>query len=102
LKVNRTLIKVNRLCAWTLLILMTAYLITGYAWTKGIIMPVSMARQLHLSLDPYFMPVFLSHVLLSARFALKRWGIRRSRKVDLALLFIGLAIYALALMVDLY
>ncbi len=102
MKANRILIKINRLCAWALLILVIAYLISGYAWTKRIIMPVAMAREIHSSLDPYFMPVFLSHVLLSTRFALRRWRMRRSRIVDLALLIIGLAVYALVLSVDLY
>jgi len=98
-KLNRVLIKVNRISAWILLIFMATYIITGYAWTKHIFMPTSLARLLHTDLDLYMMPVFLVHILLGTKFALKRWGFHNDHLVNLTLLVIGFASYIAVLMV---
>lgn len=38
MNLKRSLIVINRVSAWILLVLMMAYIVTGYAWSKGIIM----------------------------------------------------------------
>jgi hypothetical protein len=38
IKFKQLLIRINRISAWTLLILMIAYIVTGYAWSQRIIM----------------------------------------------------------------
>jgi hypothetical protein len=99
LKFNRILIKINRICAWLLLIFMIIYIISGYAWTNRIIMPLYMARYLHTALDIYMIPLFLAHVLIGMKFTLKRHGVHHDRIVNLVFLSIGLASYVLVLMI---
>ena len=99
MQIDRYIVKANRICAWILLIFMIAYITSGYALTKGILMPTDLARLLHLNMDEYMMIPFLGHVLMSSRFTLRRHGIGPNRLVNLALLVIGIISYALVLMV---
>jgi hypothetical protein len=99
LNINRFLIKINRISGWVLLVFITVYMVSGYAWTNRIIMPTTQARYLHSTLDIYMMPIFLAHVLISTKFALKRWGLRHDRLVNLALILAGAISYALVLMI---
>jgi hypothetical protein len=93
LKSNRILLKLGRISAWILLAFMIIYIITGYAWVNHTLMRVSLARQLHMTMDVYMMPVFLAHVLISTKFMLMRYGVHHDRVVNMALLSIGLASY---------
>jgi len=95
------LIKVNRISAWILLVLMAIYIITGYAWSDRIIMPLSAAVRIHTHLDTLLIPVFLIHTAIGTRFMLKRNRVGHQRLVDAALLSIAVISYALVLMVDL-
>ncbi len=76
---------------------MIIYIVTGYAWVNRILMNVSLARQLHMTMDIYMMPVFLAHVLISAKFMLKRHGIHYDRLTNTVLLSVGVVSYLLAL-----
>ncbi len=76
MKTNRLLHRVNRICAWVLLVLMIAYIVTGYAWSERIIMSSREAMYWHTSLDLYLVFFFLVHVLISAKFTLRRYGIK--------------------------
>jgi len=59
MNVNRYLFKINRLCAWMLLVFMILFLVSGYAWVDKIVMPVQQARWLHTQLDTYLVIFFL-------------------------------------------
>ncbi len=99
IKFNRLLIRINRISAWTLLILMIAYIVTGYAWSQRIIMSPSEAIYWHTNLDLYLVFFFLVHVLISARFTLRRYGLKYGL-VNPALLMIGLVAFALVFQIS--
>ncbi|MCJ7444509.1 MAG: hypothetical protein MUO26_08270 [Methanotrichaceae archaeon] len=99
MKFNRILIRINRISAWLLLIFMVIYIISGYAWTNRILMPLYLAKYLHTALDIYMIPLFLAHVLIGTKFTLKRHGIHHDGIVDLAPLLIGVISYILVLMI---
>jgi hypothetical protein len=99
MRLNRILVKINRISGWLMLIFMVIYMISGYAWTNRIIMSITQARYLHTTLDIYMMPVFLAHVLISVKFTLKRWGFYHDKVANLALLLIGIVSYILVLMI---
>jgi hypothetical protein len=86
---NRFLLKVHRISAWMLLILMVVFIVSGYAWNDRIIMPVSQARYIHTSLDVILIFLFLVHALLSAKFTLKRWRVPHERAANILLLLVG-------------
>lgn len=100
MRVNRYLIKVNRISAWVLLIFMVVYIVTGYAWTDHIIMNLSLARHLHTGLKDYMILFFLVHALISTKFTLKRWKMPNEKLINLALILIGLTAYALVLTIN--
>jgi hypothetical protein len=56
---------------------MVIYIISGYAWTNRIIMPLYLARYLHTALDIYMIPLFLAHALIGTKFTLKRHGVQQ-------------------------
>jgi hypothetical protein len=97
LKFNRILLRVSRISAWVLLAFMIIYIVTGYAWVNRSLMQVSLARQLHMTIDVYMMPVFLAHILISTKFMLKRYGIHYDRLVNTVLLSVGLMSYLVVL-----
>jgi hypothetical protein len=86
---NRLLLKLNRFSAWILLIFMVIFLISGYAWTQRIIMPLAQARWMHTQLDLFLVFFFLVHVLLSIRTAIMRWRVARGVLLDISLLAVG-------------
>lgn len=99
MNLERSLIVINRVSAWILLVLMMAYIVTGYAWSKGIIMSRRDAIFWHTSLDLPLVFVFLVHLLIGAKFALRRYGVDHPL-VNPALLVIGLAGFISALMIS--
>jgi hypothetical protein len=99
IKSNRLLIRVNRVSAWMLLVLMITYIVTGYAWSERIIMSPSEAIYWHTNLDLYLVFFFLVHILISAKFALRRYGVKYGL-VNPALLMIGLVAFASVLQIS--
>ena len=104
LKVNdlnygRLLVKVNRICAWILLVFMVIFLVSGYAWINRSLMPLKMAVYLHTQLDLYLVFFFLTHVLISAKFTLSRWRVGHKSLVNLLLVLIGAAAFWLVLLI---
>jgi hypothetical protein len=99
MKIHRILAKINRISGWLMLIFIVVYLISGYALTKHIVMPIALAKYLHITLDIYMMPLFLAHVLINTKFALKRWGFYHDEAVNLVLVFVGIVSYVLVLMI---
>lgn len=99
IKSNRLLIRVNRISAWALLVLMIAYIVTGYAWSERIIMSPREAIYWHTSLDLYLVFFFLVHVLISFKFTLRRYGVKYGI-VNPVLLAIGLVAFASVLQIS--
>jgi hypothetical protein len=99
IKSNRLLIRVNRVSAWMLLVLMVTYIVTGYAWSERIIMSPREAIYWHTNLDLYLVFFFLVHILISAKFALRRYGVKYGL-VNPALLMIGLVAFASVLQIS--
>ncbi len=95
--INRYLLKINRICAWFLLAFMIIFLISGYAWSNRIILPLQQARYLHTELDIYLVIFFPFHVLISTKFTLTRWRISHSRMVNIVLIIVGVASFWLVL-----
>lgn len=91
-KIYCWLAKLDRLAAWTLLIVVLLFAISGYGLTKGLI-----DRQLASSLHLYWlMPIgflaFIAHVGWAVHLACKRWRIwNLATKTILALLGVALA-----------
>jgi len=70
---NRFFVKLDRLSAWGLLILMIAFITSGYGMVKEIINPIT-AKYLHEVLLPIPMFVFfVIHVGWQLRLSLIRW-----------------------------
>jgi hypothetical protein len=99
IKSNRLLIRVNRVSAWMLLVLMVTYIVTGYAWSERIIMSPREAIYWHTNLDLYLVFFFLVHILISAKFALRRYGVKYGL-VNPALLMIGIVAFASVLQIS--
>jgi len=87
---GRLLVKINRICAWMLLIFMIIFLISGYAWWNRILLPLKDAIYMHTNLDLFLVFFFLMHVLISIRFTLARWRVGHAQMVNLLLIAIGI------------
>ncbi len=86
---DRYLLKLGRISAWILLVLMILFILSGYAWEDRIIMPMQLARWIHTELDVCLVFFFLVHSLISAKFALRRWKAGHERLINGLLLLIG-------------
>jgi hypothetical protein len=69
---------------------MIIFLISGYAWSNRIILPLQQAKFMHTELDLFLVFFFLTHVLISIRFALARWRVGHGRMVSVLLVLIGI------------
>ncbi|MCX6680807.1 MAG: hypothetical protein NTX42_10665 [Methanothrix sp.] len=87
---GRLLVKINRISAWMLLIFMTIFLISGYAWWNRALLPLQQATYMHTKLDLFLVFFFLVHVLISIRFTLARWRVGHGQTVNLLLIVIGI------------
>lgn len=90
------LAKLNRWAAWTAIVTLILFVVTGYGMTKGVMNP-DLARRLHNDALP--IPLFLSlliHGGLSMRHAMWRWKVFKSRRADdVFVLALALALFAL-------
>lgn len=93
------LVKLNRICAWLLLIFMVIFLVSGYAWINRSLMPLQMARYMHTELDLYLVFFFLVHVLISSKFTLARWKVGHGRIINALLILTGIAAFWLVLLI---
>ncbi len=72
-----------------LLLFMVIFIVSGYAWSNRIIMPVQMARYMHTQLDIVLVFFFLAHTLIGIRLALTRWRVGHSRMISGLLVIVG-------------
>ena len=94
---GRLLVKMNRICAWMLFLFMIVFLVSGYAWTNRIILPLQQAKYMHTNLDLYLVFFFLMHFLISARFTLARWRVGHGQLVNGLLIATGIAAFWMVL-----
>ncbi len=69
---------------------MIIFLISGYAWSNRILLSLQHAKYLHTELDLFLVVFFLTHVLISIKFALARWRVGHSQLVSVLLIAIGI------------
>jgi hypothetical protein len=93
------LVKINRISAWVLLVLMVIFIVSGYAWLNRSLMPLPLARYLHTEPDLLLMIFFLVHVLISTRFTLIRWKVGPSKALDAVLILIGVIAFWMVLLI---
>jgi hypothetical protein len=79
---------------------MIIFLISGYAWNNGILLPLHQAKHMHTELDLYLVFFFLVHVLISTKFTLARWRVGHERLVNLLLIAIGAICFWFILLTD--
>jgi hypothetical protein len=97
LKTAWIIVKINRICAWMLLIFMIIFLVSGYAWSNRTIMSLQLARNMHTQLDLFLVFFFLVHALISIRLTLDRWRVGHGRAVSALLAAIGVISFWLVL-----
>ena len=69
------LIKLDRVCAWSLVAFLLVYFLTGYGMTKGLVSP-EVSKLIHNSLLPIpAAAAFAIHSAYGAHVALKRWKV---------------------------
>jgi hypothetical protein len=76
---------------------MIIFLISGYAWSNRIILSLQQAKFMHTELDLFLVFFFLTHVLISIRFALARWRVGHGRMVSVLLVLIGIVSFWIVL-----
>jgi len=96
-KVNCYFVKIDRIAAWTLLISIFLYIISGYGMTKGIV-DAKLATQIHNDYLPFILLASFSvHTFYAIRMTFKRWkiwdGFGRWLLVLVYLIFIGSFVY---------
>jgi predicted heme/steroid binding protein len=88
----RFMIKLDRLAAWMLLIVMLLFAVSGYAMTKGLFDP-GLARKLHMAwLGGIGLVAFVVHTSWGIHLAFKRWGWwNRFTRIFLIAIYVALA-----------
>jgi len=86
----KSLIKIDRIAAWTLLVTIIIYVISGFGLTKGVI-DTKLANSLHLHYLIYVLLIsFVVHTSYAIHLAFRRWGIwNRAGKILLAIIYVG-------------
>ncbi len=84
LKIQRLLIRINRISCWLLLLVVIIYIITGYSMTgrysfNRLIRP-RLALSYHNIMHAPLIILFLIHVGISIYFASKRWRLFRKKE----------------------
>jgi len=76
---NVRLLRISRISAWVLLVLIILYIITGFSMTGRYgfskLISISTATLIHDNLCVLVIIFFLLHAGISVYFALKRWGV---------------------------
>jgi hypothetical protein len=101
------LIKFNRLLVWLTLILFIAFISFGYGILNprlvgeltGGVLTRTVSLQLHIALAFPLLTLLLIHILIGAKSALTRWGVRQGKLLNAFLILLGVfAITLLTLM----
>ena len=100
MKRDRYLFKMHRVISWIMVPLMIVVVVSGYAYTRNIkFLHRGLAFDLHTRLELPLLLLVVAHVVLAARFELRRFKIR-SKVVDVILLISGIIVAAGLIYVD--
>lgn len=97
------LIKFSRVCAWSMIVMVILYFLTGWGMTKtGMIMGLTggvlhrfLANQIHHYLILPMAFAFICHTLISIRFAMIRWKVKNKIILNYAFLGSGVVLFGL-------
>lgn len=99
--------KLNRLLVWPTLVLSIIFIISGYGITNpglvseltGGVLTRAVSLELHLALAFPILTLLTIHVLIGAKSALTRWGVKEGMLLNVFLLLVGIfTVTLLALM----
>ena len=104
------LIKINRILVWITLILLVVLIISGYGITNpgfvsdltGGIFTRAFSLSTHLRLAFALLILLTVHVLIGAKAALTRWGVKDGKLLNVFLLVLGLLAVALLTLMQYY
>ena len=102
---DRYLIEFNRVLVWLTLVLFIVFIISGYGvtnpelireLTRGVFTR-AISLDLHLNLAFPVLALLTIHVLIGAKSALTRWGVKQERLLNAFLILLG--VFAVALLI---
>jgi len=105
---DRFLTKFNRALVWLTLVLSVVFLISGYGITNpelireltGGVFTRAISLNLHLNLAFPVLALLTIHVLIGAKSALARWGVKKGRLLNVFLILLGIFTVALLLLMQ--
>lgn len=105
---DRFLTKFNRVLVWLTLVLSVVFLISGYGITNpelireltGGVFTRAISLKLHLNLAFLVSALLTIHVLIGAKSALARWGVKQGRLLNVFLILLGIFTVTLLLLMQ--
>jgi hypothetical protein len=105
---DRYLIKFNRVLVWLTLVLFIVFIISGYGVTNpelireltGGVFTRAISLNLHLKLAFPVLALLTIHVLIGAKSALTRWGVKQGRLLNVFLILLGIFAVTLLLLMQ--
>jgi hypothetical protein len=105
---DRFLTKFNRVLVWLTLVLSVVFLISGYGITNpelireltGGVFTRAISLKLHLNLAFPVSALLTIHVLIGAKSALARWGVKQGRLLNVFLILLGIFTVTLLLLMQ--
>jgi hypothetical protein len=108
-KVNdRFLTKLNRVLVWLTLVLFVVFTVSGYGITNpelireltGGVFTRAISLNLHLHLAFPVLALLTIHILIGAKSALTRWGVKQERLLNAFLILLGVFVAALLILMQ--
>jgi thiosulfate reductase cytochrome b subunit len=101
---DRLLVKLNRVLVWLTLFLFIVFIISGYGITNpevireltGGVFTRAVSLNLHLNLAFPVLVLLTIHILIGAKSALTRWGVKQGKLLNSFLILLG--VFAVALL----
>ena len=105
---DRFLTKLNRVLVWLTLVLFIVFTISGYGITNpelireltGGVFTRTISLNLHLKLAFPVLALLTIHVLIGAKSALTRWGVKQERLLNAFLILLGVFVAALLMLMQ--
>ena len=105
-KIELRLRQFGRFCAWSLLVMVVLYIVTGFAQLKsgmiynatGGLLNRATALWIHEKLTIPLAFVFICHSLIAIRFAMIRWQVKNLRVVNWVFLSVGAVLFGLTIL----
>jgi len=105
---DRFLTKFNRVLVWLTLVLFIVFIVSGYGVTNpelireltGGVLTRAISLNLHLKLAFPILALLTIHVLIGAKSALTRWGVKQGRLLNVFLILLGIFAVTLLLLMQ--